>query len=71
LFEGRAELTRECNPEPSKGFVAESSGLRDWGENLATLDSLDADMNIICVFGQLACFNPLSESYIERKGEEM
>jgi hypothetical protein len=53
-----AGLTRECNPEPSKGFVAESSGLRDGSENLAALDSFDADMNVICVFGQLGCFNP-------------
>lgn len=47
LFEEWVELTRECNPEPSKGFVAESSGLRDGGENLATLDSFDADVDVI------------------------
>lgn len=48
LFLGKwPELTRECNPESSKGFVAESSGLRDGGKNLATLDSFDADANVI------------------------
>jgi hypothetical protein len=70
LFEERAGLTRKCNPESTKGFITKSSGLRDGGENLATLYSFSADSKEIYVFDQLEHVKQQSESHINRKGEK-
>lgn len=50
-------LTSKCNPESSKGFITKFGRLCDRGENLASLDSFDADLNIVYTLDQFECFD--------------
>lgn len=40
-------LTSKCNPESGKRFIAKFCRLRDGGEDLATLDSFDTDLDVV------------------------
>jgi hypothetical protein len=39
-------LTSKCNPESSKSFITKFRRLRDGGEDFATLDSFDTDLDV-------------------------